>query len=52
MRSVTEVEARRSVAEGVDVLAEVDGWVCDAEYSLDASFSHRLSHYTAAVILR
>lgn len=33
-RSVTEVEVRRSVAEGVDGPAEVDDWICDAAYSL------------------
>lgn len=30
VRSVAEVEVRRSVAEGVDVLADVDDWICDA----------------------
>lgn len=34
VRSVTEVEVNRSVAEGVAVLAEVDDWICDAAYSL------------------
>lgn len=33
-RSVREVDVRRSVAEGVEMLVEVEAWTCDATYSL------------------
>lgn len=49
VRSVTEVDVRRSVAEGVVVLAEVEDWICDAAYSLDRGFS--LSSEMDAVIV-
>lgn len=34
VRSVTEVEPRRSVAEDVNVFVEVEDWICDAAYIL------------------
>ena len=34
VRSVKDVEVRRSVADGVAVVVDVDDWICDAAYSL------------------